>query len=666
MNPSRTVLVVGSGGREHALAWKLSQSAQVSRVIAAPGCGALPDHFERWELNLSAGIPEFEKLADRAIAANVDLVVIGPDQALADGIVDVLSARGILVFGPTQAASQIEASKGFAKEVMQAAGIPTARFFRARSLPEAREILQNLEWGQGWVIKADGLALGKGVQVCLSREEALAAAEELIEISAEIVIEERLSGEESSWLAFCDGERCALLEPARDYKPLRAEGDERSVGGGPKKNPMTGGMGAISPVPLAHGQPDLFEKFSERLRREVFLPTLGELNRRGTPFRGVLFAGLMIEGDRISVLEFNARFGDPETQVLLSRMSDDLYGWLEACARGNIKEFPENVGFRPETAVVVVGAVEGYPTAVKLGDEITAAVVAASTSLLAGSEANVVPNYFFAGLSQQGDRYLTSGGRVLGAMGISPDPLEARAMAYGRLESARFRGMQFRSDIGLDAAAAVVPIAVFASGRGSNFEAILNEIAHGRLRARIVALVSDREDAKALDLARASGIPAICVPLPQGAPREAHEETVLSELKSRAKEWPRFVVLAGYMRKLSPYFLERFRASEGYHRVVNIHPSLLPAFPGMDAYGQAFDQRASKTGATVHLVNEQLDAGPICAQESFSIVDCHSADEVRALGIQVEHRLYSQTLSWILSEKFSVSRNKESIIVSPN
>jgi phosphoribosylamine--glycine ligase len=388
----------------------------------------MSSEWERWNLPIATRA-DFLALAQRAKSEKVDLAVIGPDNQLADGIVDVLEAQGIACFGPSAAAAQIEASKSFAKEVMQAAGVPTARFQISDSAASAKEFLKNVEWGHGWVIKADGLAFGKGVQVCSTREEALVAVETLQtlgSVSQRMVIEERLQGEEISWFAFSDGESCALLEPARDHKRVF----DRNEG------PNTGGMGAFSPVP---GVP---ANFAERMRKDVFLPTLAEMKRRGSPFKGVLFAGLMVDfaREKFWVLEFNCRFGDPETQVILSRMSDDLLEWCEAVAHGELAQHPSQVGFSKDAAVVVVGAARGYPEKPEKGAKIT----------IASGKRLSSPEYFCAGVarSREGD-LLTNGGRVFGAMGMGATLEDARQVAYRRMSDVSFEGMHFRKDIGV-------------------------------------------------------------------------------------------------------------------------------------------------------------------------------------------------------------------------
>lgn len=413
----KNVLIVGSGAREHALAWKLESSPQVGRIFVSPGNDGMPDSWTRLEAT------DFEALAKLALEEKIDLTVVGPDNALAEGIVDLFSHEGLLCFGPMRDAAQIESSKALSKEIMKAAKVPTAEFHVAHSLNDAIDSLKSPAFKNGCVVKADGLALGKGVRVCANREEAVTAITELIKINGKLVIEEKLHGAELSWMAFCDGERCALLEPARDYKRL----SDADLG------PNTGGMGAFSPVA---GIP---KSYFEKIRREVFLPTLQELANRGMPFRGILYAGLMVSPnyDKYWVLEFNARFGDPETQVLMPRLAGDLYEWLEASALGDLRGLPSVVPFSEDCAVYIVGASSGYPEKPVKGDLIEG---------LAGAESG---SYFYAGVKKEEAHLKTSGGRVLGALGVGASLALARDKAYAKIRRVRWNGMQFRNDIGM-------------------------------------------------------------------------------------------------------------------------------------------------------------------------------------------------------------------------
>lgn len=622
---AKTVLLVGSGGREHALALKLSASKRCGKLIVLPGNDGMSAAWERWKMPLGSKA-DFEAIADRARDARVDLVVIGPDNPLADGVVDVLEARGLKCFGPDSRAAQIEASKSFAKEIMFAAKVPTAAYSVARSLKEASEKIETLPWGSGWVLKADGLALGKGVFVCATLDEAHIALEQLKNQGHEkkIIIEERLQGEELSWFAFCDGESCALLDPARDYKRV----------GNYNEGPNTGGMGAISPVP------GVTDALRERVRREVFEPTLAEMKKRGVPFRGLLYAGLMVDlkREKLWVIEFNCRFGDPETQVLLARMSDDLLDWIEASVEGKLKVRPKNVGFIRDAAVIVVAASAGYPDQPEKGQEIKGAL---SSSVIA------------AGVARSADGKLhTSGGRVFGVLGLGSTLEMARKNAYSELSKLSFNGMQFRRDIG----ETKTLIVVMASGQGTGFEAIVQATLEGKLNVEIVALISDKTDAPVLAKAKRLGIPTHIVPFEKG------DERLLAKIRELG---PRFLVLSGYMRVVSRQLIEAFRSERGYSRILNIHPALLPSFPGLHGYRQAYEYGVKLAGATVHLVEEAVDQGPICAQEAFSIEGL-TLEDIQEKGKLMEQRLYRDALRWILPENFSVEKMKGRICVRPN
>lgn len=426
------VLVLGSGAREHALAWKLAQSPHVTRVILSPGAEAVEECLhplkpcERWEYS--------EAIFARAKKENVSLVVVGPDQMLADGVVDRFMEMKIPVFGPTQSAARIESSKAFSKSLMKRAGVPTAEFEVFSEQKKAEEYLKKVpahSWGEGrgWVLKADGLALGKGVSVCDSLEVALIEMERLFGISKQLVIEERLSGEEISWMALCDGETVTLLDPARDYKRLRDH----------QQGPNTGGMGAYSPVKEA-----LEGDLSKCMIEQVFRPVLRELVKQGCPFRGILYAGLMWnrESNRWWVLEFNARFGDPETQALLPRLESDLYEWFFETANGKLDQKiakDSSLRFSDDFCVYVVASAQGYPESPRKGDAIEGLQVPGKGF---GSD------LFMAGVARKNGIWVTSGGRVLGALGKGESLSAARARAYHRLGQIKFRGKHIRNDVG--------------------------------------------------------------------------------------------------------------------------------------------------------------------------------------------------------------------------
>ena len=418
------VLVIGSGAREHALAWVCAKSPEVTEVcVLGLNAAAL------WSLKSTKGLARISawegaawpELAARARREDVALAVIGPDQALFEGAADALRAAGVPTFGPGRDGARIEWSKAFAKEIMESAGVPTAR---AREFQSFEDLEKALPQG-ACVLKSDGLALGKGVEVCATRAEALRGARRLFGISKTVLMEEFLHGEELSWLALTDGQAIRLLEPARDHKRL-AKGDQ---------GPNTGGMGAYAPVAQ-------FATWRERVLQKVFEPVLREFKRRGIDYRGVLYAGLMVDPARESlhVLEFNARFGDPECEVLLPRISTDLVPWMRACAEGRLSQMPSEIPVRSCASVYVVAAAAGYPE-----NPMKGASLALPEPWL---DPRGLPQAFFAGISGSPGSWSVSGGRVLGCYGEGVTLTEARAEAYSRIRAyARFEGAQVREDI---------------------------------------------------------------------------------------------------------------------------------------------------------------------------------------------------------------------------
>ncbi len=415
------VLVVGSGGREHALAWKIARSPLVRSLYVAPGNPGMAGLATRVPLQAD-DVPGLTRWA----AENaIDLVVVGPEAPLCLGLVDRLSAAGVLAFGPSAAAARMEGSKAFAKEIMAAAGVPTAAYAAFTEVGPA------LEWARRWdgkvVVKADGLAAGKGVVVCgeMAEVEAALRAQLVDRIhgasSARVVVEERMEGPEASCICLTDGERVLPLPAAQDHKRI-FDGD---------RGPNTGGMGAFSPTPNV--TPELLA----RVEAEVLLPTIRELARRGHPFRGALYAGLMLTRTGPRVVEFNARFGDPETQPTLMRLKGDLVPALRAAAEGDLRGV--TLELDPRAAVGVVLAAEGYPGDPAKGDAIS--------GLDGPFEEGV--QVFHAGTAQAPDgRIVTAGGRVLAVCALGEGLDGAAARAYAALGRISFRGMQYRKDIG--------------------------------------------------------------------------------------------------------------------------------------------------------------------------------------------------------------------------
>jgi phosphoribosylamine---glycine ligase len=403
------VLIVGSGGREHALAWRLAQDTRLTELHAAPGNPGIAAlgtcHPVRTE--------DADGLLELAQSLRADLAVIGPEAPLVAGVADRLRQGGISVLGPTAAAARIEGSKSFAKDVLEAAGVPTARALDAPSAP--------------CVVKADGLAAGKGVFVCRTQEEADAGMVAAAALGGEVVVEELLEGEEISVFALCDGARAVPLGAARDYKRV-GDGDT---------GPNTGGMGSFSPVPGfgADTVADLVDR--------IHAPVLAELARRGAPFVGVLFAGLMLTADGQKVLEFNCRFGDPETQSLLPRLDGDLLGALAGAAAGEIGDIELTAA--PRAAVTVVIAGGEYPERNDTGSRIEGIEAAERLGALV----------FHGGTAVHDHVLVTNGGRILSVTGVADELEQARALAYDGAAAVSFPGARYRTDLALPEASRV-------------------------------------------------------------------------------------------------------------------------------------------------------------------------------------------------------------------
>ncbi|GIF08033.1 phosphoribosylamine--glycine ligase [Actinoplanes siamensis] len=404
------VLLIGSGGREHALAVGLAADPSVDFLAAAPGNPGIAQVAELHPVTATdpAGV------AALAVELSADLVVIGPEAPLVAGVADAVRAEGIACFGPSAAAARLEGSKAFANEVMAAAGVPTARSFACTTADEARAALA--EFGAPYVVKNDGLAAGKGVVVTDSLEAAIRHAEEC----GKVVIEEFLPGPEVSLFVVTDGTAVAPLMPAQDFKRLK-DGDE---------GPNTGGMGAYAPLDWAPAD------LTERVLRETVEPTLAEMRRRGTPFAGLLYVGLALTPDGPKVIEFNARFGDPETQVVLALLATPLAGLLKAAATGTLAGHPP-LRWHDGSAVTVVVAGHNYPGTPRTGDVIT------------GAE---VPGVIHAGTARNDAGELVSaGGRVLSVTATGADLAAAREAAYALVAGVSLPGAQFRTDIALRA-----------------------------------------------------------------------------------------------------------------------------------------------------------------------------------------------------------------------
>jgi phosphoribosylamine--glycine ligase len=416
------VLVIGSGGREHALAWKIGQSGRVSRVFVAPGNAGTAADAENVEIKPD----DFDALVTFARQNRIELVVVGPEAPLVAGIVDHLRAEGLRVFGPSKAAAELEGSKVFCKDLLHSADVPTAEYQKFTDPRRAISYLQDRE-DVPVVVKADGLAAGKGVIVCKTREQAIEAVEQIAVQKAfgaagdRLIIEERLDGQEASVLAVTDGQTILTMQPAQDHKPAH-DGDT---------GPNTGGMGAYCPAPLVDD--DMLHWIEEH----VLVPTVHALNRAKRPFRGVLYAGLMMTRQGPKVLEYNARFGDPECQPLLMRLKTDLVDVLEATVDGRLDEF-DMLEWDPRPAVCVVMASEGYPGSYEKGRAIR--------GLEAAAELPDV-KVFHAGTAMRDGQVVTAGGRVLNVTALGDNIAKAKLQAYTAVKRIRWDGAWCRKDI---------------------------------------------------------------------------------------------------------------------------------------------------------------------------------------------------------------------------
>ncbi|MFM7860146.1 MAG: phosphoribosylamine--glycine ligase [Candidatus Nanopelagicaceae bacterium] len=407
------VLLIGSGGREHALATGLAADSEVSELHVAPGNPGIGEIANLHPISIS----DNDAILALAKSLAIDLVVIGPELPLVNGLADLLRSANFAVFGPSKAAAQLEGSKNFAKQVMQAAGVPTAKSFTCQSQSEIEAALD--QFGAPYVVKDDGLAAGKGVVVTDDRDVALKHA-----LSCKkVVIEEYLDGPEISLFGISDGNQILAMQPAQDFK--RAYDND--------EGPNTGGMGAYSPLPWAP------KNIIEETHKRVLAPMIAEMAKRGTPFIGLLYAGLALTKDGIRVIEFNARFGDPETQVLIPRLKTPLAQLLLKAATGDLKDI--QLQWRDQSAVTVVLAAPGYPSEVKTGDEISQL-----------SEIDGV-KIFHAGTKLNGP-LVSAGGRVLTVTAIGENLTNARKLAYQVISKIKLRGSFYRNDIALNASIA--------------------------------------------------------------------------------------------------------------------------------------------------------------------------------------------------------------------
>ncbi len=416
------VILIGSGGREHALAWKLAQSKMVDSLFCAPGNGGISEVAQCVDINTE----DIEGLLSFARREKADMVIVGPENPLAHGIVDTFESAGIPIFGPCMKGAYIEASKIFSKELMKENGVPTAGFQSFHSFNEARAHIHSIP--PPYVIKADGLCAGKGAYVIHDHDEGEKVLEGLMvhniygNAGKKVIIEDFLSGIEASYLAFTDGADVLPMLPSQDHKPL-LDGD---------KGPNTGGMGAYTPIPF------IDRSVEEIIDARIMKKTVSALRNKGITYKGVLYGGLMLQNNNPYVIEFNARFGDPETQPLLFKMESDLMPIIIACCEGRLSDIKE-IQWKPGVSVCVVIASRGYPDKPEKGE-----TVQGLEELKKRKDVMV----FHAATKREGKRFLTSGGRVLGVTALGDTYKDAIQKAYDAVSCIEFEGMYFRNDIG--------------------------------------------------------------------------------------------------------------------------------------------------------------------------------------------------------------------------
>jgi len=414
------ILILGGGGREHALAWAVMQNPKCDRLIVAPGNAGIADVAECASLDIMDGT----LVVQFAVENSIDFVIVGPEAPLAVGVADALRDAGILCFGPSKAAAQLEASKRFTKEICDACGAPTAAWARFTDAASAKDYIRNT--GAPIVVKADGLAAGKGVIVATTLDAALAGIDEIFggafgDAGAEVVIEEFMDGEEASFFVLVDGETCLPFGTAQDHKRV-GEGDS---------GPNTGGMGAYSPAPILEGA------VADRALNEIVKPTVAEMAKRGMPFQGVLYVGLMIKDGAPRLVEYNVRFGDPECQVLMMRLGAQALDAMQACAEGRLAE--ARVSWADDHALSVVMAANGYPGTYEKGSVIS------DLDRCTEDSSHMV---FHAGTGEKDGDVIATGGRVLGVTGRGASLAEAQKRAYGLVNQIDWPKGFYRRDIG--------------------------------------------------------------------------------------------------------------------------------------------------------------------------------------------------------------------------
>jgi formyltetrahydrofolate-dependent phosphoribosylglycinamide formyltransferase len=642
-----TVLVVGGGGREHAIATQLAQSPAVAKVMCCPGNGGTATAPNKKITNIGTDT-DTDQVVALCRTIRPTMVVVGPEGPLVEGLVDRLQNefKDLLVFGPTQAAAQLEASKAFSKDFLQQHDIPTASYQNFTSADDAILYVKSLHIDNGGprqVVKASGLAAGKGVLLPTTEAETIAAVHEIMSDKAfgsagdTCVIEAFLDGPEASCLAFCDGTHAVLLPAAQDHK--RANDNDEGLN--------TGGMGAYAPAPCVTPQ-------LHRLIESYCQATVTYMAARGTPYTGILYAGMILTPTHgPQVLEFNCRFGDPEAQVLLPLLETDLYEIFTACCTGTLRHV--DVRMKPHVAAAtVVCAAKGYPQSYDKGMKITGL-----------DAANAVENVtvYHAGTQWDGQATRCAGGRVLAVTGVGSNLKDALRTAYSAVDKIDFvkddhdgtdtsSYLHRRTDIGRRALEKKLRIGILGSTRGTAAIPVIAACANGTLHAEIAAVLSNNASAPILEKGRALGPSVVTKAISaHGLSRQEFDAKCTADLLGAGVD---LVLLVGYMRILSKEFTDTWHG-----RCLNVHPSLLPKHAGgMDlAVHQAvLDAKETETGCTIHQVTEKVDGGPIVIQKRVDVnLDNDTAETLKAKVQPLEGIAFIEAIQLFCSPKSKVS-----------
>lgn len=639
----KNVLIIGSGGREHALGWKLKQSKHVENIYFVPGNGGTAKLGENIKINSSntLGLLKFAK------KNKIDLTVVGPEDTLNLGIVDKFQRSGLLIFGPTKKASKLESSKGWFLKFAQRHKIPVPKFRVFSSYERAVSFVDSCSWGD-IVIKADGLAGGKGVVLPKTKEEAMVVLKEMIvkgkfnESGRKVVIQERLYGEEVSVMAFCDGINIKVLTPAQDHKKVN-DGD---------KGPNTGGMGAFSPVPM------LNKKQLDMIEQKILMPTVDGMRKEGSPFKGLLFAGLIITRFGPVVLEYNVRFGDPETQVQLLMLKSDLFSHLFACARGKLAS--EKVEFNKGFAVTVVLACLGYPGFYTKGQ------------LIHGLDQDCPKDIiiFHAGTKLTQGQHFSIGGRVLNISTRAGSLKTAIKKTYEAIDNKTvyFKSMHYRKDIGAKALVKrIFRVVILISGIGSTMEQIIKASKNEELMGvKVVGVISSDKTAHGIRKARKMGVSVKLI-----NPNDKNFAGKLLKLIDSFK--PDLVSQNGWLPLTPTNVIKKYN-----NKIINQHPAPLDPehrigkdydFGGFGMYGlvphiaiinfRNLVKRDVYTEATVHLVTEKYDQGPVVGRRELKITKSDTPESLQKKLLPIEHETVINVIRKFASGEIEqISRQK--------